>query len=526
MLSFIIRYLSLCMTFLLVCQATDQAIARQPSSINGEEDRYGLLKRSDILLSPRVYRPDWREAFTAFHATRIVWSYAGDRYLKDGMPRGATAQCSFPFFVPASHPSAGEMACLNSKGTPLSREFSKAASAAADTQDRTHTYADVSRPAWHEYMIEEIERLVDAGCRSFHQDDPWKNVSRIRQDGCHPPNASPQSDSDADSQEERQRDQVRRYHAWLHGHVRRYVAQQDPTTIPSFSANITSSQIASSTWIMHQFDFLISEMVGNRAQMLPNLRAFASITGSMAGVSAVTFFTDDVWINQRGIASSYALGLVPVAPWDVYIGPKKARYFGDPRDYTALFSMVRANPGMFDNFIAVSDEYNEYEIAIPFHGVVTQVDDTSHATQLEVSWTGGNHAKSIAKGTEVRIGAETYRIAAESKEGRILLARDAKVEVDDPVTLGTPDVLVAVRRSVRNPERVAIHVVNWREEAMPLWLDVRVDAPSPPRDLLLPGLGSSNREPERREGAWRYNVGIVETWAILGNVGLREEWQD
>lgn len=39
-----------------------------------------FLKRSDVLLSPRFYRPEWRKAFESFGATKIVWTYGADRF--------------------------------------------------------------------------------------------------------------------------------------------------------------------------------------------------------------------------------------------------------------------------------------------------------------------------------------------------------------------------------------------------------------------------------------------------------------
>lgn len=61
--------------------------------------------------------------------------------------------------------------------------------------------------------------------------------------------------------------------------------------------------------------------------------------------------------TRRQIAGFYALGALPLVPWDVYmpdmIGPDKSRtpqprYFGTPADYADLYRFVRSQPDLFD----------------------------------------------------------------------------------------------------------------------------------------------------------------------------------
>lgn len=65
----------------------------------------------------------------------------------------------------------------------------------------------------------------------------------------------------------------------------------------------------------------------------------------------------DTDATRRQIATFYALGALPLVPWDVYmpdvIGPDKQRqpqprYFGQPADYADLYQLVRSQPGLFD----------------------------------------------------------------------------------------------------------------------------------------------------------------------------------
>jgi len=59
---------------------------------------------------------------------------------------------------------------------------------------------------------------------------------------------------------------------------------------------------------------------------------------------------------NRTIALCYALGLVPLFPWDVYAG-SKPRWYGTWEDYAAHYETVRAHPEWFDAYRWTSFEY-------------------------------------------------------------------------------------------------------------------------------------------------------------------------
>lgn len=65
----------------------------------------------------------------------------------------------------------------------------------------------------------------------------------------------------------------------------------------------------------------------------------------------------DVAASRRQIAGFYALGALPLVPWDIYmpdlIGTDKqrtpqSRYFGTPAEYADLYRFVRSQPALFD----------------------------------------------------------------------------------------------------------------------------------------------------------------------------------
>lgn len=431
----------------------------------------GPLKRSDVLFSPRFYRPDWLEAFRAFDANRIVWTYAGDRYVAEAAAQGIPVQCAIPFWVPRDDPEKDEMTCSDPNGAPVS---------AAPTQ----VFPDVNSEAWRRYVLAETEKLVDAGCTSFQQDSAWLNYqSAIWRNGCYssaslqrfesyrraggpsgnrlsdgPEHPAVRSNAVDDSFEEFQKRSTLAYHRWLHDSIKRYADGISPAERITFSGNFAFSVLAQgrSKWLLPDFDFALSEAFGNRKTMPNVLRGIARQTLRATGVSGVTFPTNDAWLVQRSIATAYALGLTAIVPWDVHIPKGEPRYFGDPADFAPLFRMVRKNMELFDDFISDLDFYgNNFGPVLPAEGVVARAGDVA-------------------------------------------------------------PYLVTVRKNVNEPRMKAVHVVSWADMPAPLSLYLRrSDFPYPPAALLTPDSPRpTSIEPVTVGDYYVYAVGAP-LWAIL-----------
>ena len=121
----------------------------------------GPLRRSDVLLSPRFYRADWLQALRGFSANRIVWTYAGDRLVAEAAAHGVPVQCTLPVWVPKDEAEKDAMACVDPSGNPRIAGAGVA------------VFPDANSEAWRSYVLDEVERLVDAGCTSFQQDGAW-----------------------------------------------------------------------------------------------------------------------------------------------------------------------------------------------------------------------------------------------------------------------------------------------------------------------------------------------------------------
>jgi len=321
----------------------------------------GVLKRSDTPFSPRARESAsrWQTPFEAFLSNRIVWTYAGPSIIPQAAQKSIPVQCAFEFWVPETQLEKEQMVCTNPRGGYGG--FKTDATQAAGVYRRP----DINSPAWRAYQLKSVQRLVTAGCMSFQQDVAWLNVHMLQADGCYseasmsgfrdylrrilsPAELASLGIRDVETFDHRtnqlpalkgqfadfQREATAQYHSWLHTEANNFAKRK-----LVFSGNIPLQQLrgGASVWLKPHFDFILSEMRASRTDMPNSLRAMGRLAGQFAGTPAVTFVTDDIWLNQRAIASTYALGMVAVAPWDIYIAPAASRFFGNPTDFSPLF---------------------------------------------------------------------------------------------------------------------------------------------------------------------------------------------
>lgn len=81
--------------------------------------------------------------------------------------------------------------------------------------------------------------------------------------------------------------------------------------------------------------------------------------------------------GRKAISTLYALGAVPLIPWDVYVGTgpdgKPTRYFGKVEEYGDLYHFVRQNPQLFDGWEAA-----------PVVGIVIPIDKYREADTMRL----------------------------------------------------------------------------------------------------------------------------------------------
>ena len=148
-----------------------------------------------------------------------------------------------PFWVPRDDPQAAEMACLK-QNQPIGERFG---------DGTLLTYPNVFSSAWREFALGAGKALADKGCRHFTQDDPALNVELGTRGGCRSVGARLRGPAE-------ERNDTLKYHRWLQAELRTYVAKIDPTTRPTFSANITNRGMSTRAWLLGEFDNLTSEI--------------------------------------------------------------------------------------------------------------------------------------------------------------------------------------------------------------------------------------------------------------------------
>jgi hypothetical protein len=276
-------------------------------------------------------------------------------------------------------------------------------------------------------------------------------------------------------------------------------------------------------------------------------RRMATLTrAQFRNPGGITIGTNDTWINQRVVASSYPLGLTVIAPWDVYI-PNSARYSATPSDFTPLFSMIRSNRSIFDDYTFLSDSVTASEIsAIPTtpaageinpDGFVTRFDTTTSQGRLTVFWNNqmNSNLRNISAGAAVTLGTTTYKTISSATAGNIYLPVETRVNVGDPIKLnttpstrlnllssakatGTGSYYVAISRHNTDSNKKAVHVVNWGVQN-PASTTLTLNAsefPTAPSFIVT----SSNPTPvaitpTSANGYLTYQLGNVDVWSFV-----------
>lgn len=425
----------------------------------------GLLKRSDVALSSRWYRSDSRDTAISFLANRLLWMYQSgafsvdeptiSRIKTDIAGRGYPVQIALPYYLNKNLPADVALQCADIKGNPTRYPFE----ASWDGRRPDFSIAEVRNR-----QLASVKKLIDKGFTVFQQDDPTLNAGIVDFGGCFSDEgmrdfneflksrlSSTQlasigisnintfnyktylisagapggqdfgswSDPIKTYYRDFQKKVVADYLDWIHREARTYVQTTHPGTEIFFSGNLHNEQIKGGfDWIVPHFDFLESEIDKD----LPNsILEFAGRAGSATPVA--TFPSADVGMNKRFIATTYASGVVPIVPWDVYV-PYSPRFFGNPSDFTPYFRLVRDNKQLFD----VVDASRSKVMIAPAE--VTQITDSAtNPSAVSVQWNKMSTVKNIPLQSVVGIGNKVYTTVSATTVGTLYLARDGATDV-------------------------------------------------------------------------------------------------
>ncbi len=353
-----------------------------------------FFRPSDVCLTSRTKHTNSVETLKAFRANRLLWSYAHDAEFADAL-RDAGAE-TFQGTI-NSLPGTSETAAhaLDFDGRPMVAPWMRAFSKKSPV-----FWGCNNRPRFMEVCLDRAKAAIAAGATMLQFDD-WALIASASGWGgacfCEQCMAAFPDDIRAhlSAGELAQLGipkggpfDYRAYLAERHGitNAAAYMAQKKtlPTT-PHFESFHRRSIRA----FFQRLDKAIAAIAGHRVPMSINAN-FSRPSQSQAFLTDIVdflqgetlHFTPDplalaakcaeslgkwhVFVSQSldvpdaraGIATIYALGQLPMIPWDMYMGSDETsiqpRGWGTVDQYGDLFHFARGNPGLFDGFGSVA----------------------------------------------------------------------------------------------------------------------------------------------------------------------------
>ncbi|MGI0015047.1 MAG: hypothetical protein ACREBU_16640, partial [Nitrososphaera sp.] len=294
------------------------------------------FRASDVLFSSRwVASRDYSvtDAFgTArdFHATQIVWHYLKDKVknqisgetVAQATADGLDVNCALPL-----HTYNPEAACLDANKSPI------------PGSGRAY-YPDTNTKAFRIEVTQFLQVARDQGCTSLQQDGPMMMVF-AQEKGCYADRSREDLFRDLDD-----------YYNWLRKRIKRIFGKNIPI---SYNKKFFKDEATSPfNRIARHFDSVMAEVAKEQNNPISLFNAIHEVNYLTLNLqTATTLISTNPLKYQQHIATVYALGGLPIAPWDVFI-ESKTRFYGDPQDYQEFYKLVRDQATSFDGFKLVA----------------------------------------------------------------------------------------------------------------------------------------------------------------------------
>lgn len=331
-------------------------------------------RRSDVIISPRtVTAAEGAAQIAAWGATRADWLYS--RTAADVALFKAAGARGVGGSVNASWSAASAGVCIDIEGAPVEIPWLPGIG-----------WACTLHPAVSANLIARLRAIADSGCDAVQTDDPQFQLAAAPYGGDFNPQtlsafAEYLGDSSIDYKAEiiaaGISTRVTYMSAYAAGTLPRFVdwrrflrksvsdwfetarqavpalmSSQNVYALMPRDSHVPELRTESMDYIMAETDTSVSF----------TRVAISARTGEAFGYSSV--FTvippspaiDPVLTKTRlrqQIAMCYALGGIPLIPYDTYMGaysPDPGRFFGTTADYGDLYSFVRTYPDLFDGF--------------------------------------------------------------------------------------------------------------------------------------------------------------------------------
>ncbi len=361
----------------------------------------GVINKSAVVMRSLVPRPsnphdphDTLEAVRRFHVTRLEWVYGlTPDFVKKAKALGVSVSgatsCNTALSI-ANTPDAAQKFCiLDLNLHPITAPWMR-------KWNPPGLWLCVNNPTVRERSLAQIEQQYDLGLRDLQRDDPQDNEAALGWGGCFcqycmagfrdylKKNCSADElralgVSNVDDFDYRKYlldqhapvgDQFKKYdggrlkelfeafekqstiafHVWWRGELNKHAGHYVPVSCNN------NSQIFTGPFAL--FDFYVGELFvrNNKPEFFFQLEQTVKKLGkgqTLTMPEARDVTSSPAWIRQirQAIAAAYATGLHIEAPWDAYIiAQESSRFFGEPKDFSDLFAMVRASAELLDGY--------------------------------------------------------------------------------------------------------------------------------------------------------------------------------
>jgi len=348
------------------------------------EDNQLGIKHSDVFFSTRWARDEAPEAVKAFGANRVVWVYTSSaEFVQKIHAMGATIQGAVNS-VPRTKDLSAYTVDLD--GTRLVAPWM----VTFNKKDPVK-WGCSNQPAYRKALMEQARAALDAGVDWLQFDDGALNVSahswgggcmcdecmkafreylstlpeeRLREAGIDSLEgfdyrefmANKHGIADAKTYKERRRTlpttplfedflrvNVRDFFDWFRDEIDEHAGRRVPLSINSNLQDASQRN----RFMTDKVDFLLGE---TWSETLADLTVCARAAEAHGTLQITSPFPHNVPDTRIALAATYALGQYYLVPWDVWMGPEKPRHFGTVEEYGDLYTFIRDNADLLDNF--------------------------------------------------------------------------------------------------------------------------------------------------------------------------------
>jgi len=363
----------------------------------------GIIKKSEVVMRGLRSRPidakdshNTLDAIRGFHATRIEWIYdLTPEFVRQVKRLGASVSgktsTSTSLQDPKSPEAAKKFGILDLNLKPTTATWMRSFNG---------LWICINNPEARESTLAALKRQYDLGLRDINRDDPKANEHAVRWGACFCPHCmkgfreylranctgeelrklgvedigtfdyrqyllaanAPAGDAflsyNGGALKEYfttfQREATIGFHKWWREELNKHAGHYVPASCNNNGRDYDGT--------FEPFDFYVGELKASDNNPSHFFKTSLKMKELGKGQTFTMPLAPDVtatpeWIRKirTAIAGVYANGLHMEVPWDTYLpAPHAPRFFGESKDFSDLFAMVRASAGVLDGYEGVA----------------------------------------------------------------------------------------------------------------------------------------------------------------------------